>query len=91
MQESGNLLNFQMLGFHKYRTSAKEGPFPCSAEHNRPLHKPIIWTRHKWKEKGIGYLEILLNVQSQTTVQTGLLAEEEECMIYLTALGMCKR
>ena len=74
-----------MLGFHKYKTSANLGLHPCLARHNRPLHKPTILKMYDWKERGIGHLEILLKVWSQTTVQTGLLAAEEDgCMTFLT-------
>ena len=74
-----------MLGFHKYKTSANLGLHPCLAKHNRPLHKPTILKMYDWKERGIGHLEILLKVWSQTTVQTGLLAAEEDgCMTFLT-------
>ena len=77
-----------MLGFHKYKTSTNLGLRPCLARHNRPLHELTILKMYDWKERGIGHSEILLKVWSQTTIQIGLLAEEEEegCMTFITPL-----
>ena len=80
-----------MLGFHKYVGFHEE-----SARHNTPLHEPTILHEPSLeKSEEILYSEILLNLGSQPTIQTGLEreeAEEEEYVAsFVITLGMCMR